>query len=224
MVMSEEVVATGIVVGADGSEAGNAALRWAADAAAAHHLPLTVVHARPDVEGVVQELRGGSGLLDASAEVVRSRHPDLTLRTLQYPESPVQTLLAAGETADFIVIGSRGLGGFGGSWWDRRRCRWRRTLPVRLSSCMLNARTRPTVATPETSSSAMTAQLPQPGFRLRLPSRARRRRCRGRGVGRSWSGRPRGPRRAGRRGGAGFGHRSLPGHCSSPPSRSPTSP
>lgn len=112
--MSEDVVATGVVVGADGSEAGNAALRWAADAAAAHHLPLTAVHARPDVEGVVQEIRGGSDVLSAAAEVVRPRHPELTVRTLQYPEPPVQTLLAAGEAADFIVIGSRGLGGFGG--------------------------------------------------------------------------------------------------------------
>ena len=162
--MSEDVVATGVVVGADGSEAGNAALRWAADASAAHHLPLTAVHARPDVEGVVQEIRGGSDVLSAAAEVVRPRHPELTVRTLQYPEPPVQTSLVAGETADFIVIGSRGLGGFGGSWWDRRRCRWRRTLPVRLSSCMLNARTRPTVRTPETSSSAMTAQLPPTGL------------------------------------------------------------
>jgi len=114
MTASEDVVATGVVVGADGSEAGNAALRWAADAAVAHGLPLTVVHARPDVEGVVQEVSGGSDVLAASAETVRARHPELAVRTLQYPEPPVQSLLAAGETAQFLVIGSRGLGGFRG--------------------------------------------------------------------------------------------------------------
>lgn len=114
MTASEGVAATGVVVGADGSEPSNAALRWAADAAIAHGLPLSVVHARPDVEGVVEELSGEAGVLSAAAEVVRSRHPELTVRTLQYPEPPVQTMLAAGETADFLVIGSRGLGGFGG--------------------------------------------------------------------------------------------------------------
>jgi nucleotide-binding universal stress UspA family protein len=114
MTVSEDVSATGVVVGADGSAPGNAALRWAADAAVAHGLPLTVVHARPDVEGVVQEVTGESDVLAAAAEAVRARHPELTVRTLRYPEPPVQSLLAAGDTADFIVIGSRGLGGFRG--------------------------------------------------------------------------------------------------------------
>ena len=38
--------ATGVVVGADGSDHGKAALEWAADTAVAYGLPLTVLFAR----------------------------------------------------------------------------------------------------------------------------------------------------------------------------------
>ena len=51
--MTEEVVAaeSGVVVGADGSEHGIAAVRWAAATAVAYGLPLTVLYARPDALG-----------------------------------------------------------------------------------------------------------------------------------------------------------------------------
>lgn len=104
----------GVVVGADGSDHGKAALEWAADAAVAHGLPLTVLFARPDATGVPQELAEPTGPLGEAVALAHARHPDLEVHALQMPEPPVQSLLAASETAEFIVIGSRGIEGFRG--------------------------------------------------------------------------------------------------------------
>jgi nucleotide-binding universal stress UspA family protein len=111
----DPVRASGVVAGADGSPGNRPALRWAADAAAAYGVPLTLVHARPDAAGSVVELSDGDDdVLGAAAGIVAATHPDLTVRELQYPESPVESLLLASRTADLVVLGSRGLGGFRG--------------------------------------------------------------------------------------------------------------
>jgi nucleotide-binding universal stress UspA family protein len=49
MIEGVDTAETGVVVGADGSENGIAALRWAAATAVAYGLPLTVLYARPDM-------------------------------------------------------------------------------------------------------------------------------------------------------------------------------
>jgi nucleotide-binding universal stress UspA family protein len=46
--------------------------------------------------------------------VARAEHPGLEIRALQMPDAPVQSLLAAGEEADVVVLGSRGIEGFRG--------------------------------------------------------------------------------------------------------------
>lgn len=114
--MTEEtdVQPHGVVVGADGSDHGKAALVWAADAAVAYALPLTVLFARPDATGVPEVLAEPTGVLGDSVALARVRHPELEVRALQMPESPVQALLAAGESADVLVLGSRGIEGFRG--------------------------------------------------------------------------------------------------------------
>lgn len=104
----------GVVVGVDGSEASTAALDWAADTAAAYRVQLTIVFARPDVEGDVVEAEQEEQVLDGSASAVRQRQPDLVVRALRYPDPPVQTLLSASAGADMLVLGSRGIEGFRG--------------------------------------------------------------------------------------------------------------
>ena len=111
------MTANGVVVGVDGSPAGEHALEWAADAALAHGLPLTIVYALPDVEGEVVETGRGSGqdsILDDAVDRVGKRLPGLEVHGVQYPDSPVQSLLAAAEDANFVVLGSRGYEGFRG--------------------------------------------------------------------------------------------------------------
>lgn len=115
---------SGVVVGFDGSPAADIALRWGAEAAVGHGLPLTLLTARPDAEAPVLDLEEELveelievdlvEALEAACEQVRVTHPDLTVRTVIHPDSPVEGLLAASTTADMIVIGSRGLGGFQG--------------------------------------------------------------------------------------------------------------
>ena len=105
---------TGVVVGADGSDHGVAALRWAADTAVAYGLPLTVLHARPDAESEPTLILEPTGVLGDAVAEAQSRHPDLPVRALQMPDAPVQSLLAAGQNADVLVVGSRGVEGFRG--------------------------------------------------------------------------------------------------------------
>ncbi len=114
--MSEatHIEANGIVVGADGSDHGKAAIRWAAEAALAYELPLTVLFARPDAAGVPQLLAEPTGVLGESVAEAEIDRPGLVVRALQMPDSPVKSLLTAGETADVLVLGSRGVGGFRG--------------------------------------------------------------------------------------------------------------
>jgi len=110
----DDVSIRGVVVGVDGSEPNVPAVRWAAHAAAAHNLPLTLLHARPDAAGVLKEALDRSPILAAAAAVARERHPDLTVVGVESPDPPVQSLLTASRVADFVVIGSRGLEGFMG--------------------------------------------------------------------------------------------------------------
>lgn len=108
------VLASGVVVGADGSDHGKAAIRWAASAARAYGLPLTVLFARPDATGVPEIIAEPTGVLGEAVAEAESGWSGLEVRALQSPESPVKSLLVASETADFLVLGSRGIGGFRG--------------------------------------------------------------------------------------------------------------
>lgn len=105
---------SGVVVGADGSEHGIAALRWAAHTAVAYDLPLTVLYARPDAAGEPTLVSEPTGVLGAAVSLARTAQPEVQIRAIQMPEPPVQSLLAAGETADVLVLGSRGIEGFRG--------------------------------------------------------------------------------------------------------------
>jgi nucleotide-binding universal stress UspA family protein len=108
------VEASGIVVGADGSRHGKVALEWAANTAAAYELPLTVLFARPDATALPQLVEEPTGPLGESVAEARLHQPQIDIRALQMPDSPVESLLVASETADVLVLGSRGNDGFTG--------------------------------------------------------------------------------------------------------------
>jgi len=109
--------AVGVVVGVDLSPSSQGALNWAADTAAVYGVPLTLLVAHPDAEGDVEveeyaeDLEGG---VQTAVAGVRARHPDLVVHGVRYPTPPVQSLLSASETAQLLVIGSRGWEGFTG--------------------------------------------------------------------------------------------------------------
>jgi len=117
-----------IVVGVDGSAQSLDAVRWAADAAVHHRVPLLLVSSlltAPGTFGDAVNLSAGvfSGVeyagtqrLATAAELARRSVPGnhLTLRTSLRHGSAVRALLDAAESARMLVVGSRGLGEFTG--------------------------------------------------------------------------------------------------------------
>ena len=113
-----------IVVGVDGSDSSAAALRWALAEAAARGATLQVVHAWqvPVVDGAVlgsfafdvTELEASAHRLvdDMIAEATPDGPPVSIERTV-VAGGPAQGLLDAAKAADVVVVGRRGLGGFG---------------------------------------------------------------------------------------------------------------
>lgn len=122
--LAESADVRGVVVGFDSSPAARIALQWAAHAATAYDLPLTVLYAQPDAEAEICDfafaLQSDMLAPDVAASLteaersVAEEHPELRVSTIIHPESPVDALLTASHTANLVVIGSRGLGGFSG--------------------------------------------------------------------------------------------------------------
>ena len=111
-----------VVVGVDGSEGAQRALRFAIDEAAAHGWRVMLVHgvdvglsaADPYGGGAVLEQLQQSGrtALDAAAaEVVKA---GLEASTKLEVGSPAYALIDAAKGAAMLVVGSRGHGGFMG--------------------------------------------------------------------------------------------------------------
>ncbi|MFI7445995.1 universal stress protein [Nonomuraea sp. NPDC049714] len=110
-----------VVVGVDGSKAAAVALDWAVDDAARRGLVLRVVLVRQpwaaehprsaDYESRTEQCHR---LLDAAADRARARSPGLETTTALVTGAVVERLRTESETADTVVIGSRGLGGFAG--------------------------------------------------------------------------------------------------------------
>jgi nucleotide-binding universal stress UspA family protein len=115
-----------IVVGVDGSEGANAALRWAAREAAMRGAVLEVVAAyinpwRPGepsdeitaMDPVFQEPR-----MEAERVLEQARAQlepmDLTVETTAVDDAPGRALVRRSADADLLVVGTRGRGGFAG--------------------------------------------------------------------------------------------------------------
>ncbi|PZG18245.1 universal stress protein [Nonomuraea aridisoli] len=117
-----EVVHGRVVVGYDGSEHSRAAMEYAIEQARARHAELRVVSAwqaplpapyalayAPLIEQITEEENR-----EAHARVAPwlESNPDLVI-THEMPRAhPVAALIQAAETADLVVVGSRGRGGF----------------------------------------------------------------------------------------------------------------
>jgi nucleotide-binding universal stress UspA family protein len=114
-----------IVVGVDGSDDGQRALRWAVDEARARGGTVEVVHAwqPPFLAGYpLDSLATGIDAFEDTARTVMERALEgvdvaglgrPVQQTLR-PARPASALLDAAEDADLVVVGSRGIGGFRG--------------------------------------------------------------------------------------------------------------
>ncbi|MGO8873752.1 MAG: universal stress protein [Acidimicrobiales bacterium] len=113
-----------VVVGVDGSEHSRLALKWAADEAALRGATLEVVYARlgrmkehlvpgwydPDSS----ELSPGEAILDEAIALVATRQPSVIVRGEVAEWPPGLILAVASRTAELLVVGARGTGGFKG--------------------------------------------------------------------------------------------------------------
>ena len=114
----------GIVVGVDGSGHSRKALERAANEAAVHHMPLTVltVHqAVRDVYGSPSHYPEDATLTDKAREAAQAETDQVLASVGAQPESvtviavhglPVDELIKASQGADMLVLGRRGFGGF----------------------------------------------------------------------------------------------------------------
>ncbi|OXM45397.1 universal stress protein [Amycolatopsis alba] len=115
-----------VVVGVDGSGSARHAAVWAAGEAVRRGLLLRLVHiygipqvrvpaVLPSSETVrvAFETRGRKWLTEAQ-DAVSERYPDLVVETAAREWSPVAALIEESVSANMVVLGSRGLGGFTG--------------------------------------------------------------------------------------------------------------
>jgi nucleotide-binding universal stress UspA family protein len=115
---------TGVVVGVDGSPEAAHAAEVAAAMAEQRGWPLTLLCAVPlavptlawlptalDPDPLVNEVRGE---LEAAAQAMRAAHPRVEVDTQLAHESPARSLADASKTAELVVVGARGHGGFTG--------------------------------------------------------------------------------------------------------------
>lgn len=115
-----------IVVAVDGSEASNTAVLWAANAAVKRNQPLKLVSAytMPQfmyADGMVppqelyDDLEGeANDRIETAKELVKGFDADIQITEEIKESSPIDLLLDLSETAEMIVMGSRGLGGLSG--------------------------------------------------------------------------------------------------------------
>ena len=117
---------SGITVGIDGSAHSIRALEWAIKEAAIRHAPVTVVtvHTVPmsgwtgnpitlpqDAEDQEEALRAAEEMtLKATSQLGAAKPSSVTVRAIS--GFPAQELIEASRTADLMVVGSRGAGGF----------------------------------------------------------------------------------------------------------------
>src|SRR5262245_47061500 len=111
-----------VTVGLDGSPESRAAAEWGAREARLRGLPLKVVHVRePLPEPVAQAPLLGAETLQQwteevpreAAEGLRLRHPGVEVITDRLAGNPAEALIEAADSAELMVLGSRGFGAVG---------------------------------------------------------------------------------------------------------------
>jgi len=101
----------GVVVGADGTEVGLGAVRWAAQEAARRGAALLIVHAAPYLGrsgpggAPPPELPRARGITAVAYTVARRHQPGLQASTEVVPDEPVDALLRAAAASQLLVLG-----------------------------------------------------------------------------------------------------------------------
>lgn len=110
-----------VVVGVDGSPASERAVGLAFEEASLHGVDLVAVHAWsdagvfefPGADWSTQQAMGEETLSERLAGW-QERYPDVLVRRIVVADKPARQLLEQAESAQLLVVGSRGRGGFAG--------------------------------------------------------------------------------------------------------------
>lgn len=109
-----------VVVGVDGSPASEAATEIAFDEASRRRVRLTVVHTWNDVDYEFPEVKWtdltprGEQILSERLAGYQERYPDVIVQRVLTRDNPAHQLLLQSESAQLLVVGSHGRGGFTG--------------------------------------------------------------------------------------------------------------
>lgn len=109
-----------IVVGVDGSEYSRWALKWAVDEAKRRGILLRIIYAHftePEntpawYESGDPHLSPGEAIVDDAYGLAVTRHPSVLARAEVLECPPATALTMAGRSAELLVVGARGKGGF----------------------------------------------------------------------------------------------------------------
>ncbi|MEU1543649.1 universal stress protein [Actinacidiphila glaucinigra] len=111
MVVREQPDAAGpIVLGVDGSTAGDRAIDFAFDEAVLRGAEIVALHAHTDRPGMTDESVDLTNVLESH----RERHPNVAVRHAVVQGGAREALIDASKTAQLTVVGARGRGGFTG--------------------------------------------------------------------------------------------------------------
>ena len=100
-----------VVLGADGSPAGQAAIAFAFTEAALRDAPLVAVCALTDAAGRLGESRQVREDFEELMELEAKTHPEVSVTRRVVPGTPRAALLSAASGAQMIVVGARGRDG-----------------------------------------------------------------------------------------------------------------
>jgi nucleotide-binding universal stress UspA family protein len=101
-----------VVLGADGSLAGQAAITFAFEEAGLRDVPLVTVCALTDAPGRLGGSRQVEEDVDQALAVAAKEYPEISVVRQVLPGTPRAALLAAAADAQLLVVGARGRGGF----------------------------------------------------------------------------------------------------------------
>lgn len=110
-----------IAVGVDGSGRSLRALMWAAHEAALRRCPLRIIHVLHPAHSYASTEQGRAweasnwdkGVVAEATNIAQEAHPDLEVTSDIPSGTPAAVLLAEAEHAHTVVLGAKGMGGFG---------------------------------------------------------------------------------------------------------------